>query len=258
MEDIFFNLLAGFAYFFTAWFFYYPFFMFQPVFSGTKNGASDILNYLGGDIINLPSFFPSFLTNPENIHIPNFIWISILIIIIILFYSNKIKLDCILEKKTMLQRSFAIILFFVSVFLLSYYPHIHLQKQNLFIIDKIPIYKTAKLFHYLEDVGTKNKGKLFRLKEGYSYDLYVNLNSWKNRKKTLSLNFKNNIETDIIIYSKTKLLSELKDKKELNFQIKLSTLKTLKFKNKKYGHISIQTKNKINNSHIYLTINSQI
>jgi len=189
-RKFFFKLLTGFTYFFTSWFFFYPFFMFQPVFSSTKNGASDILNYLGGDIVNLPSFFPSFLSNPENIHIPNFIWISILIIIIILFYSNKIKLNFISEKKILLQRSFAIILFFVSVFLLSYYPHVHLQKQNLFIIDKIPIYKTAKLFHYLEDVGTKKKGKLFRLKEGYSYDLYVNLNSWKNRKKTLSLNFK--------------------------------------------------------------------
>ncbi len=251
----FFKLLTGYTYFITAWIFFYPFFMFQPVYSGTKNRASDLLNYLGSDSIHLPSFFPSFLTHSEKLYIPNFIWIFILLMIIFMFYFKKINLNFFTRNKRKLQILLSIIIFIFSVFTISYYPHIHLQKKYLFKIGKIPIYKTGKLFNYLKDNSEPHKqGKSFELKEGYSYDLFVNLN--RNIKKKLIFEFKANHNTNILIYSKNELITKEINKKDMTFKINLSILKKIKLKNSLYGHILIKTKESKENTYIHLSISS--
>lgn len=252
-----FKLLTGFTYFIVAWIFYYPFFMFQPVFSGTKNRTSDILNFLGSDTIDLSSFFPSFLTHPEDLHFPNFVWIFSLIIIIGIFYLRKKTVLNLLKKRRQLQLTFAVILFICSIFSLSYYPHIHLQKNNLFKIGTIPIYKTAKLFHYLKNTKEKHStDKLFRLKEGYSYDLFVELSSKNNYSKKLFFKFKGKTKTNLSMFSKNQLISKIINKKEMNYKIKLSSLNKLRIKNRIYGHISINTNENSNNSDIYLNLSA--
>jgi len=263
-RKFFFKLTVGFTYFFSAWFFYYPFFMFQPVFSGTKNGSADLFNFLGSDTINLSSFYPSFLAHPVSIQIANIVWISLLIITIIIFYtrlnrhflSNKI-FQLFKNKRKELQRFIAIFIFILFSFGMAFYPHIHLDKRNMFTVNKIPVYKTAKLFHYLKDIKEGDmEGKSFRLKEGYDYDLYFDLTYWKNRKKVLKFAFKGKEPLNFSLLSKTTTLKEILNKRDPIFNIKMSELKRLKIKNKIYGTIAISTDKTKTNSHIYLTISN--
>jgi hypothetical protein len=126
----------------------------------------------------------------------------------------------------------------------------------MFKIGTIPIYKTAKLFHYLDDSNDiKNRGKRFRLKEGYNYDLYIDISSWKNKKKSLTFVFDSNEKTNLSVFSKKELIIKSLDKKKTELIINLSNLKKLKIKNKLYALLTLSTrKTKNNNAHIYLKI----
>jgi len=250
-----FKILTGLTYFFTAWFFYYPFFMFQPVFSGTTKRASDLFNFLGSDTINLPSLFPSFITHTQKTYIPNIIWIVLLVVIIALFYLTKPNTKTIPINRKKLQTVISLIIFILFSYAFSFYPHIHLQEKNMFKIGTIPIYKTAKLFHYLDDINdSKNIGKRFRLKEGYNYDLYIDISSWKNKQKSLRFVFDSNEKTNLSIFSKKELIIKSLNKKKTELIIKLSNLKKLTIKNRLYALLTLSTKKTKNNTHIYLKI----
>jgi uncharacterized protein YlxP (DUF503 family) len=236
--------------------------MFQPVFSRTKNGAADLFNFLGSNTINIPSLFPSFLTHPIKTQIANIVWIILLSVIIISFYTRignisflKNLSSFFKKNRRRIQILITLFLFFLFAYGLTFFPHIHLDKKNSFNIGSITVYKTAKLFHYIKDINDNNKtGKFFRLKEGYDYDLYIDLTLWKNRMKNLIFEFQGSTNSSLSILSKTTILKEIENKKKSKFSVKLSRIKKLKITKKLYGVITISTDKTRDNSHIYLTI----
>ena len=61
-----FRFLAGLTVFATAWLFYYPLFLYQPVTREVSQRASSLLVFLSSSAVDLSTFFPSFLKKPNS------------------------------------------------------------------------------------------------------------------------------------------------------------------------------------------------
>ena len=83
-----FRFLAGLTVFATAWLFYYPLFLYQPVTREVSQRASSLLVFLSSSAVDLSTFFPSFLKKPNNGYLPNWLWLSALAVALGLYYAR--------------------------------------------------------------------------------------------------------------------------------------------------------------------------
>ncbi len=240
------KIVTGFTIFILIWLFYYPLFVYQPVFSYTTQGSSSILNFFSSDSINLSILFPSFLNFPKPIHIPNYIWMILITMSLLIFYLKPLKLSFTKRKKQVIS----FILFFTLTYIFCFYPHVHLINKNKYSNKNISFFNNSRNFVYIKE------RKIFRVKNGNKYDLFLDLKKNKNNK--IIFNITNPEEVAVVIRNgKTLLFDTKKDKKNI-FSIELSKLKKLTVNNKTVIHIGINTKALKSNPFLFIKINSNL
>jgi hypothetical protein len=241
------GVLLGLSFFVLVWLFYYPLFMYQPVFAGSVERASGFNLFLGSDFIHLWELFPSFLTKPPSSHPANFVWIGILLAGLLLYYLKPLK---IIKKPVLTQPTAVIpfILFLFFAFLYCFFPHVHLVSQNKHIDEVISFYNNSRNFRYVAE----KKG--FRIKSGNNYDIFIDRKMV--RKDKVTFHFTHMDVNDVTIRNGKRLLFRLKNigKKEVSLDLQLSSLKTLKVKNKLVSHIGIETQSSQKDSYLWLEI----
>jgi hypothetical protein len=241
------RVFSGLSIFVLIWLFYYPLFMYQPVFAGTVERASGFNLFLGSDFIHLWKLFPSFLTKPPSSHPANFVWIGILLVGLLLYYLKPLKT---IKRSVLIQPTAVIpfVLFLIFAFLYCFYPHVHLVSQTKHIDEVISFYNNSRNFRYIPE----KKG--FRIKSGNNYDIFIDRKMV--RKDKVTFHFTHMDVNDVTIRNGKRLLFRLKNtgKKEVFLYLQLSSLKTLKVKNKLVSHIGIETQTRQKNSYLWLEI----
>jgi hypothetical protein len=241
------RLLVGLSFFVLLWLIYYPLFMYQPVFAGTLQRASGLNLFLGSDFMPLWQFFPSFLTQPLSSHPANFVWIGFLFIALLIFYWGPLKRI----KKPLFTHApavIALVLFLLAVFLYCIYPHVHLIHENKHTDDIISFYNNSRNFRYVP--GKRG----FRIKAGNCYDIFID--GQRSREDKVTFHFAHTDVNGVIVRNGKRLLykSGSGGEKEISFSIRLSSLTTLRVKNKPVSHIGIETWSKRENSYLWLVI----
>jgi len=256
-----FKLLAGLSFFILAWLFYYPLFVYQPVFSHTIERASGINLFFGSDFIPLRHFSPSFLTSPESGHPANFLWIGFLVLLLVVHYVDWSGINkkffggvqmlhgAIFQKRPPGRRRHRLIVFllFLSfVFLYCFYPHVHLINKNKHTGKTISFYNNSKNFRYVP--GRKG----FRIKVGNNYDIFIDRKMIQ--RDNVTFRFIHTDVSDVIVRNGKRLLFQSDREKESSFSMRLSSLKTLRVKNKLVSHLGIETRASRENSFLWLEI----
>jgi hypothetical protein len=246
-DHFFFIVLTGLSFFVLVWLFYYPLFMYQPVFAGTVERASGLDLFLGSDFIHFWQFFPSFLTRHLSSHPANFVWIGILFAVLLIYYLRPLRM---IKKPVFTQPGVVIpfILFLIFAFLYCFFPHVHLVSQNKHIDEVISFYNNSRNFRYIPE---KNG---FRIKSGNNYDIFIDRKMVREDKVTF--HFTHMDVNDVTIRNGKRLLFRWKNmgKKEVSLDLRLSSLKTLEVKNKIVSHIGIETQSRQKNSYLWLEI----
>ncbi|MCP5104692.1 MAG: hypothetical protein GY950_15010 [bacterium] len=239
----FFKLSAGFSIFVTAWFFYYPLFMYQPVFSHTMERASGLNLFLGSSSIPLWKFFPSFLTSPESGHPANFVWLGLLLFALLLYYIKTLK-RVTKPLKGMRKEILTVSLFLIFSFLYCYHPHVLLLPQNKYTGKTISFFNNSKNFRYME----KQEG--FRIKGGNNYDIFIDRKMAA--KKNITFRFSHTDVVDVTVRNGKRELFR-SDKQETNsFSLNISSLKTLKVGNRVVSHLGFETQTTEKNAFLFL------
>jgi hypothetical protein len=226
------KVLTGLSFFVLAWFFYYPLFMYQPVFAGTVERASGLNLFFGSNYIPLWKLFPSFLTSPTSSHPANFVWIGLLVLLLIFYYFKPFKGF----KTPLLSRRKELIgflLFFVFSFLYCFYPHVHLIAENKYIGKSVSFFNNSKNFRYVED----REG--FRIKGGNNYDIFIDRKMVTQER--ITFRFTHTDVVDIFILNGKQRLFQSDKKQTSTFSIKISSLKTLKVRDKLVSHLGMRT-----------------
>lgn len=239
------KMLAGFSLFVTAWIFYYPLFMYQPVFSHTLDRASGFNLFFGSNTIPLWQYFPSFLTSPQSGHTANFVWIGLLAAALIFYYTKPLKH---IEKnlpplRTVITASF---LFLVFSFLYCFYPHVLLTPQNKYTGKTVSFFNNSKNFQYLEERNG------FRIKGGNNYDLFIDRNMVF--KEILTFRFLHTDVVDLTIRSGKNRLFRSDKNKTNTFSINVSSLKTLKVGDRLVSYLGLETRTRTKNAFLWLEI----
>lgn len=227
-----FKLLSGLSVFTLTWLFYYPLFVYQPVFFASTERASGLLTFLGGSYINLSMFFPSFLSISNRGYIANYVWLGLLILALIIHYllPADVPLLKIFNKK---EKIFSFLVLLIFVFLLCFYPHIHLINKNKFSNKRISFFNNSMNFFYSEE------REVFRIKTGNNYDIYFDLK----RKGVDKVNFTflNADQIDITVRNGSRVLFRSGEEKQGSCSFRLATLRKIKVKDKLVAHIGIET-----------------
>lgn len=160
-----FRFLAGLSFFIPVWLFYYPQFMYQPVFSYTQEGASGLSLFFGGSI-PLEKVLPSFLTAPRDIHWANFVWLGVLAAGWLFYVLRPLK-RVEIPAPRWLKNGAPLTLFIVMVFIFCLYPHVRFLPQGRYGEAKWPFYNNSRNFQYQQE------GDRYRMKAGGRYELFL-------------------------------------------------------------------------------------
>jgi hypothetical protein len=242
-----FRALAGLNLFVLAWLFYYPLFVYQPVFAGTVERASGFNLFLGSDFVRLWEFFPSFLTHPETGHAANFAWPGLLVLLLCFYYIKPLNII----KKPLLTsgqpaRAAAALLALGLAFIYCFYPHVHLIAKNKHTDRVISFYNNSRNFRFLPD---KNG---FRIKAGNRYDIFIDRKMVQQDEVTFQ--FTHTDVNRVTVRNGKRLLFESRGEKTASFTVRLSSLSRLKVMNRIVSHIGFDTDSSGKNSYLWLEI----
>jgi hypothetical protein len=247
-----FKILSGFSVFVLIWLFYYPLFVYQPVFSGTVERASGLNLFLGGDVVPMWKFFPSFLTNPASGHPANVLWLGLLVLVLVVYYLKPaVRVKKAFTFKPVPAAAITFILFLGAVYLYSFYPHVHLIARNKHIGEDIVFYNNSKNFRYLE----QQKG--FRLKAGNDYDIYIDRKMIRRDRLTFRFTLSQagaQSNNHVILRNGKTLLFDSRHSADNSVNLRLSTLKTLKVGDKDVIHLGFETRTSGKDAFIWLEI----
>jgi hypothetical protein len=242
-----FRLLTGLSLFVPLWLFYYPLFVYQPVFSVSTERAAGLITFFGGSYIDLPVFFPSFLSVSNWNYAANYVWLGFFALALIFYYlfPGKIPFLKFLKKR---ERVISFLLFILFAYLLCFYPHIHLISRNKFSNKKIAFFNNSKNFFHIEGRD------VFRIKAGNNYDIFFDLK--KKGNDSLRFDFLNTAQVDVTVRNGNRILFDSPEHKEGKFSLRLSTLRKMKVKDRLVAHIGIETgpPADINNPFLFLKI----
>jgi hypothetical protein len=240
-----FGVLAGLGVFVSAWLFYYPLFMYQPVFSHTADGASGMALFFGSNTVPLWKMFPSFLTSAENGHPANFIWIGSAAAILVLYYLRPLKRE---EKplKGMWNEALAFSLFLVISFLYCFYPHVLLLPRNKFTGKSVSFFNNSRNFNYVDSENG------FRIKGGGTYDIYIDRNMVT--KDILTFHFYHTDVVDVTIRNGKRRLFRSDKSKTGTFTIAVSPLGMLRVGDRNVTHLGFETRTKQADAFLWMQI----
>lgn len=157
-----FNLLCGLGAFASVWLLYYPLFLYQPVTREVSQRASELLLFLGSRAVNLASCFPSFLKKPNAAYLPNWIWLGLLTLGLVAFYSGKSRPA--LQKAARALYAALGMLVVAAVCLL---PHVHLKTR--YSAAGLSFFSNSRNFVHKKEING------FRMLAGREYDLFIDL-----------------------------------------------------------------------------------
>jgi hypothetical protein len=245
------RLLSGLSIFILIWLFYYPLFVYQPVFAGTTERASGLNLFLGGSEIELWKLFPSFLTSPESPHPANYIWIGAILFLIAVNYRKGLKQD-INPSQMKLRRVAVFALFPLLVLLYCVFPHVHLINKNKYNGNLISFYNNSKNFRALPEQNT------FRIKAGNSYDIFIDRKMVN--QDELTLHFNHTDTARVILKNGKTILFDSNDQAGNKtesmaiFRLRVSSLESFEVDNQTVSHIGFETETSMKNAYLNLEI----
>jgi hypothetical protein len=236
-----FKLMTGLSFFSIFWLFYYPLFIYQPVFSQTTQRASGLLFFLGSSVIKLWKLFPSFLTHPQSGHPANFIWITGMAFLVFLSYSKRVRFNLFRKHQKIIGFGF----FVIFSYLICLYPHVHLISENRYIGDKIIFYNNSGNFRYIDSRDG------FNILAGQTYRIFLEPET---DQKIITLEFKNTDQVDVTIYNKTQQLFDSSDQEIPRVSMKLSNMNSLRIKKKIVIPLEIRTQTRKKQAFLFMKI----
>jgi hypothetical protein len=237
-----FRLFVLFSFFILIWLFYYPQFIYQPVFSNTIDGSSGILSFMGSTQINLSLLFPSFLNSQGGMCFANYFWLILLGVVLLFFYWSHFRV--VLRGNRPVAVS--LIIFLILAFLMSFYPHTRLIEKNNFTKDRISFYNNSKNFVYLR------QGNDFRAKGGVKYNLFFDLK--RSTAKKVNFKFINLNAFRVIIRNSREILFDSRLNRRDKISLKLRDLQRLSIKGRPLAHIGLEIEVTDSNPFLFLQI----
>ena len=222
-----FRLLAGLTGFATAWIFYYPLFLYQPVTRDVSERASSLLLFLGSKAVSLAAVFPSFLKKPNAGYLPDWIWLAALSAGLILYYARASW-----PAAAAAARSLIPLLCLPLLFFLCFFPHVQLQTR--YSAAGLSFYSNSRNFTFHREQGN------FKILAGQDYDLFVDLDGSAAARLDMRLLNPNRIALRIKNGKRT-LLAENRDA-ENRIAVPLRDLKTFSLGRKKLVHLGLESK----------------
>ena len=234
-----FRLLAGMNAFVLFWLFYYPLFVYQPVFSHTTQRASTLLLFLGSSIVNLWKLFPSFLTNPASSHPASMVWIGLLLAFLVFTYWKPFNIFPRPKQKLIIS----IPLFLLFIYLFCFYPHVHLIPENRYQGDIVSFYNNSGNFRHIEE----RRG--FNILGGNTYKIFL---EQPDTPQPLTLLFFNTDRVEVRVSNKTSNLFHSGRQKTDRFTIDWKELRSIRIKNRIVFPIEIRTKSRGRQNFLFL------
>lgn len=234
-----FKLLTGLSVFVLFWLFYYPLFIYQPVFGYSTQRGSTFLLFMGSSIVNLWKLFPSFLTRPGSPHLANYIWIGSVLVFLILFYLKFYKILPSKKRQVFISLS----LFLLLTYLFCFYPHVHLIPENRYQDDKISFFNNSRNFRFIPD----QQG--FNILAGNTYKIFLEP---RDQRPSLNLVFANTDQVEVWVTNKTSRLFRSDRQKTDRFSIEWRKLKSIKIKNRTVFPIEIRTRTRAKQAFLFL------
>ncbi|MCJ7523997.1 MAG: hypothetical protein MUP71_02100 [Candidatus Aminicenantes bacterium] len=234
-----FSFLAGMTVFATAWIFYYPLFLYQPVTREVSQRASSFLRFMSSEVIDLSAFFPSFLKKDNSAYPANMIWLGALILGAMLFYAR--GTDRIMKKTAKVVFPF---LGGALLFLVCYFPHVILQTR--YASRGLSFFCNSKNFALQPELSG------FRIKAGQDYDLFFDLKGSVTDKANLF--FFNTENTIIRVRNGKRTLLKINGDRQGRLSISLKDMKILSLSDRKLVHIGLETTAAVGNAQFGLRL----
>ena len=222
-----FRFLAGLTAFATVWLFYYPLFLYQPVTREVSQRASSLLLFLGSAAINLTTVFPSFLKKPNADYLPNWIWLAVLTMAIVLFYA-RIRW----RKITKTARFVFPALSLTLLFFICFIPHVQLQTR--YTAAGLSFYSNSNNFTFHKELGG------FKILAGQDYDLFFDLKG--SSAERLDLRLLNGNGIALQVKNGRQILLAENQAAESRINVSIGALKHFSLGGKKLIHLGLESK----------------
>ncbi len=221
------RLLAGLTLFATAWLFYYPLFLYQPVTREVSQRASGLLSFLSSEVVDLSRFFPSFLKRDNSSYLPNWLWLGTLSVALAMYYSGVARKKIARTARFLYPAAGAILLAMVCFF-----PHVQLQTR--YSAAGLSFYCNSKNFTYLREASA------FRFLAGRDYDLFFDLKG--SAASGLSLRFSAGEDVSLTVRNGTHILLGKVHAAAARLDLSLPAMKKLSLGKRELVHLGIETK----------------
>ena len=234
-----FRYLAGLTVFATAWLFYYPLFLYQPVTREVSQRASSLLVFLSSSAVELSTFFPSFLKKPNSGYWPNWLWLSALGLLLALYYARATWHA--MARPARLVLPALVVLLMVAI---CFFPHVHLQTR----------YTSAGLAFYCNsgNFAQNREAGGFRIKAGQDYDLFFDLEG--SAADRLDLRLLNHEGAAIkITNGRRTLLAENRDPQSRQ-ELRLSALNSFRLGKRRLVHLGLETRSPAGTAFFWLKL----
>ena len=222
-----FRFLAGLTVFATAWLFYYPLFLYQPVTREISQRASSLLAFLSSSAVDLSTFFPSFLKKPNNGYLPNWLWLSAL----------AVALGLVLRPRFMARPGQAGPPCPPG-------PGAAADGSRLFFPPRSPAdalyFGRARLLLQFQEFRPDKETGGFRIKAGQDYDLFFDLDGSASDRLDLRLLKKDGAAIRITNGTRT-LLAENRNPQSRR-ELRMSALDSFRLGERRLVHLGLETK----------------
>jgi hypothetical protein len=220
------RLLAGLTAFASAWFVYYPLFLYQPVTREVSQRASSWLAFMSSDVLDLPAFFPSFLKKSNSAWAPNWAWLLLLACALALYYSR--------DSWPLLRRVARPAFLLLGLGLLvsfCWFPHVRLQTR--YRAAGLSFFCNSKNFAY------RTERSAFRAQAGRDYDLFFDLKG--SAADRLDLSFSGDEPIGLRVRNGRQLLLAAQSNDGRHLRLSLRQLNKFSLGKRELVHIGLET-----------------
>ena len=221
-----FRFLAGLTCFATVWLFYYPLFLYQPVTREVSQRASALLLFLGSATVDLSSVFPSFLKKTNVNYLPNWIWLAVLAVGIILYYARPPWQAVTRPARFVFQALCLLLLFFIC-----FIPHVQLRTR--YSAAKLVFYSNSHNFSFHRESGS------FKILAGQDYDLFFDLDG--SAAENLDLSLLNPKGIAVCIKNGRRTLLDKNADTESRFSVSLRALNKFSLGKRDLVHLGLES-----------------
>lgn len=221
------RLSAGLTFFATAWLFYYPLFLYQPVTREVSQRASGLLSFMGGEAVDLAAFFPSFLKRDNSAYLTNWLWLGALALALAIYYAPGSKKKIGKAVRFLCPAAGTALLAMVCFF-----PHVQLRTR--YAAAGLSFYCNSKNFSYDQEASA------FRVLAGRDYDLFFDLKG--SASDRLDLRLLNNERVALKVRNGTRTLLEENRFPESLLNLQLSALKKFGLGGRNLVHVGLESK----------------